>query len=113
MFCSNCGTEMNDTFAFCPKCGTRAIKGAGVGSSPFVKNAGISAVLSTIIPGLGQNYNGQIIKGIPFIICAVALMVLAIAMRMPERIAVYAVYGILWIYNIYDAYKSAEKINIK
>ncbi len=39
-----------------------------------VKNPGVSAVLSALIPGLGQIYNGQIGKGIFFIILSAMLI---------------------------------------
>lgn len=71
----------------------------------FYKNPGIAAVLSFFWMGLGQIYNGQIAKGIAFIV--------AYAM---SWILMFVVIGIittpiLFIWGIYDAYKSATKIN--
>lgn len=111
MYCRNCGNQITELDSFCPKCGTRAVK--IITFSPLVRNAGVSAVLSTIIPGLGQIYNGQIKKGVPIIIASIVLLILAIAMRMPERIGVYVAYILLWMLSIFDAYRSAEKINSK
>ena len=77
------------------------------GSSPvFYKNPGLAAILSFFYMGLGQIYNGQIAKGVFFIILysisALLIIVLVGLVTTP----------ILWIYGIYDAYKSAEKINL-
>ncbi len=76
------------------------------GSSPvFYKNPGLAAILSFFYMGLGQIYNGQIAKGVFFIILysisALLIIILVGIVTTP----------ILWIYGIYDAYKSAEKIN--
>ncbi|HWR82306.1 MAG TPA: hypothetical protein VN285_03290 [Candidatus Deferrimicrobium sp.] len=71
----------------------------------FYKNPGLAAVLSFFYMGLGQIYNGQIAKGILFIVIYTLswiLMLLLIG---------FITTPILFIYGIYDAYKSAEKIN--
>ena len=72
----------------------------------FYKNPGLAAILSFFYMGLGQIYNGQIGKGIAFIVLYSISWVL-----------IFIIIGlittpILWIYGMYDAYKSAEKINI-
>ena len=71
----------------------------------FYKNPGLAAVLSFFYMGLGQIYNGQIAKGILFIVVysmSIAMMLLLIG---------FITTPILFIYGMYDAYKSAEKIN--
>jgi TM2 domain-containing membrane protein YozV len=71
----------------------------------FYKNPGLAAILSFFFMGLGQIYNGQIAKGILFIVSysvSIFLMVLLIG---------FITTPILFIYGIWDAYKSAEKIN--
>lgn len=70
-----------------------------------MKSPGLAAVLSFFWPGVGQIYNGQIAKGIVFIVLAAIfgwLMVVVIG---------FILYPILWVYAIYDAYKTAERIN--
>lgn len=71
----------------------------------FFKNPGLAAVLSFFYMGLGQIYNGQIAKGIVFIIAYsiswLSMLVLIGFVTTP----------VLFIYGMYDAYKSAEKIN--
>ncbi len=71
----------------------------------FYKNPGLAAVLSFFYMGLGQIYNGQISKGVFFIIAYTVswiLMILVIG---------FLTTPVMWIYGMYDAYKSAEKIN--
>lgn len=81
------------------------------GSPPvFYKNPGLAAVLSFFWMGLGQIYNGQIAKGIVFMVAYAISWILIWSIFL-------AVIGIittpvLFIYGIYDAYKSAQKINI-
>lgn len=69
------------------------------------KNAGVTAVFSFFIPGLGQIYNGELGKGL--IIVAVTIISLKLTI-------IYIGFFILiplWIWTIYDAYRTAEKIN--
>jgi len=69
------------------------------------KSPGVAAVLSFVFTGLGQIYNGQIGKGIMFLIigfiCALTLIILI----------GFILYPVFWIYNIYDAYTTAKNIN--
>lgn len=70
-----------------------------------MKNPGLAAVLSFFFAGLGQIYNGQIGKGI-------GMMVLqAINVLLMWIIVGFITYPIVWIWGIYDAYKSAERYN--
>lgn len=69
------------------------------------KNPGLAAVLSFLVIGLGQIYNGQIGKGIGFLVAAVIAGVLC------SVVIGFVLFPVIWIYGIYDAYKTAEKIN--
>lgn len=103
-YCQHCGAQIASEAEICPKCGVRVA--AAPRAAPLVaKNPGIAAVLSFLFVGLGQIYNGQIGKGILLIVLGVicvALMIVLIG---------FVAYPILWIYGIYDAYKTADKIN--
>ena len=71
----------------------------------FYKNPGIAAVLSFFYTGLGQIYNGQIAKGIAFmVIHAINLLLMFILIG-------FITGPIFWIYGMYDAHSSANKIN--
>lgn len=70
-----------------------------------MKNTGLAAILSFFYTGLGQIYNGEIGKGIGMIVLyfiSWLLMFVGIG---------FITTPIIWIWGIYDAYKSAEKIN--
>ena len=76
-------------------------------SPKFYKNPSIATILSFFYMGLGQIYNGQIGKGIVFIILygiSVALMFVVIG---------FVTTPILWIWGMVDANNSAKKINEK
>jgi|YelNatPaOPRAMG01_1025707.scaffolds.fasta_scaffold362959_2 TM2 domain-containing membrane protein YozV/ribosomal protein S27AE len=98
-FCSNCGAEIDKKAEICPKCGVR------IKPPVEIKNPGLAGVLSFFIVGLGQIYNGQIGKGIILII----LYIISIALCWV--IVGFILLPILWIYGIYDAYKTAKRIN--
>jgi len=70
-----------------------------------MKNPGIAAVLSFFATGLGQIYNGQLGKGLLLIVAGVlAFLSMFIFIG-------WIIFPVLWIWNIYDAYKTAERIN--
>ena len=99
-FCSNCGEEIDAKAEICPNCGVRA-KAATNG----IKNPGLAAVLSFLVMGLGQIYNGEIGKGLLFIVLYAISIVLCFVL------VGFITTPILWIYGIYDAHKTAKEIN--
>ena len=73
----------------------------------MLKNPGLAAALSFFYTGLGHIYNGQIGKGI-----------LLFLLRIVSDISMIFLIGfittpIIWIYGMYDAYKTAERINMR
>ncbi len=112
-YCNTCGAQVALQAEFCPKCGSR-ISLQQVMAQPQAmvqpqhvqkKNEGIAAVLSFIFIGLGQIYNGEIAKGILFLVVGIIFALLIIFL------VGIILYPIFWIYNIYDAYSTAKKIN--
>jgi TM2 domain-containing membrane protein YozV len=92
----------------CPKCGAR------VAPAPHTvvqekKSTRVATVASVVFPGLGQIYNGQIGKGIGFIILGLVFLSVAIFVTRPEIGPV--LYAVFLAYNIYDAYNTAKGIN--
>jgi TM2 domain-containing membrane protein YozV len=71
----------------------------------FYKNPGLAAVLSFFWMGLGQIYNGQIAEGIIFIVAY------SISWLLTFIVIGFITTPILFFYGMYDAYKSAEKVN--
>ena len=78
---------------------------SGGGPPVFYKNPAISVILSFFFMGLGQIYNGEIGKGILFIIlygisCALIFVFIGLITT-----------PILWIVGMIDAHSSANRIN--
>jgi hypothetical protein len=97
-----------------------AVNDPGAGS-PREKESLLSAALSLILPGAGQVFNGQIVKGV--ILAALYLGSMAAILMLIVLAALYArslccfclpafiLPLIVLVYAIYDAYDTAEKIN--
>ena len=109
-FCANCGFKMAENIKFCPSCGaptsseSRAVVQNTVPANQ--KSPILAAILSFLIVGLGQIYLGLTKKGILLFIGAVIsgfLMLIIIG---------WITWLIVWGYGIYDAYNSANKINM-
>ena len=98
-FCSNCGSKIDVKAEICPNCGVR-VAGASEKKRPF-----LALILSFIFPGLGQFYNGHSKKGIILIVAAIVSVILYLLL------IGLILYLVVWIYGLYDAYKSAEAIN--
>lgn len=71
-----------------------------------MKNPGLAAILSFFWTGLGQIYNGQISKGIVFIV------VQGINAMLMFVIIGFITFPIVWIWGMIDAYKAAETYNL-
>ena len=70
-----------------------------------MKNPGVAAVLSFFICGLGQIYKGQILKGLIMMICYF------IAWLLVYVLIGFIIVPVLWIWGMYDAYRTAERFN--
>lgn len=100
-----------------------AAPGATGAGGARAKESLLSAVMSLIIPGAGQAYNGEIKKGIILALLYIASFIVAIsitvlfAMSAPFNgacccLPVFVLPLIILVYAIYDAYETAEKINM-
>ena len=79
------------------------------------KNPIIAVIASLNFPGLGQIYNGETRKGIGYIIMGVIFVSIWIFLMHDRHIiGPILISGasviLLWISNIYDAYKTAREI---
>lgn len=77
-----------------------------------IKNPGLAAVLSFLIPGLGQLYNGQFGKTIGVFVLGVIIAVIVVAGMTNDSPIVILIYPIFVALAIMDAYNSAQDINI-
>ena len=107
-FCKSCGAEIQEGQpGRCPKCGAAP-------SASDIKNPVIAAVLSLIIPGLGQSYNGNALKGIGFFLGTALLSIFSLLMYWIGDSyfeALFIGFFIIWIIGVYDAYRDAGRMN--
>jgi len=110
-YCMDCGAQINGKAEICPECGVRqASPGTYHNTNSYrngyqEKNPVLAAILSFLIVGVGQVYNGQVVKGI-------VLFVAAIISAMLWFIGIGIILSIIiWLFAIYDAYTTAIKIN--
>lgn len=119
MFCPKCGSDVEVGSSYCKNCGASLdhTPQSAYQSSTYqsgmppqyaipLKNSGIAAVLSFIIPGAGLLYAGQIGKGLMYFIIGLALT-LAVALLFPFIIF----FLIFWVWQVYDAYNTTEEYN--
>lgn len=104
-YCSNCGSELSYLAERCPDCGARHTSTVGPYEKEHQKSPGLAALLSGLIPGLGQVYNGQVGKGVLILIFFMFSVILVINILFFFR---YVLPLIIWSYGIYDAYQTAE-----
>lgn len=103
-FCANCGFKMDKNNKFCPNCGSSPDNPQPAMPIQSDKSSGLAAVLSFLIIGLGQIYLGLTKRGLILFVLAVIsgfLMLIYIG---------WIIWLFVWIYAIYDAYNSGEKI---
>lgn len=116
MYCQNCGSQLLDSAKFCDRCGAKVGMDTerSNGNTEYnmasimvnKKSEALALILSLLIPGLGQIYNGQVSKGAMMIVAAIVCAVL-IFVFFPIGI----LYIVLWIYSMYDAFKDAKEYN--
>ncbi|MDD1680978.1 MAG: hypothetical protein LUQ35_05155 [Methanoregula sp.] len=98
------------------------VPGAGPDPGPGpICNPWYAAIFSGIVPGWGQWYTGRTLAGFAFSQGFFLLMFLIIAARIPTTrlhpfeslltILLTVIFLGFWIYGMYDAYQSAQKIN--
>jgi TM2 domain-containing membrane protein YozV len=115
-YCPKCGKEVTEEMNVCPYCGNplkvmptqREVPASRV--TVGTKNSGLAAVLSLIIPGLGQMYAGQIGRGLLFLFVVVPLTVI-IALFFFWLILPLFLPLAFWIWNIFDAYNICNEYN--
>lgn len=118
-YCSSCGKEIAEGMKFCPSCGKamaseipNPIQSQTVQPLTQIKNPAIAAVLSFFITGAGQIYNGQLGNGIGVFLLVLALYFIGFfTIDIGIGFLLLLIATILWIWAIYDAYTTAQKIN--
>lgn len=70
-----------------------------------MNSPGLAAVLSFFWAGLGQIYNGQIIKGL------LTMLLQAINVALMWVVIGFVLWPIVWLWAMYDAYATAQRMN--
>jgi TM2 domain-containing membrane protein YozV len=105
--CPHCGHgSLEEHPRFCSACGGRMDSNcapAGSGSEIWhnnEKNPQIAVFCSSLIPGLGQVYNGETLKGFVFLFGTLLGLFFILIPGL-----------VVWIYSMYDAHITAGKMN--
>lgn len=125
MYCTECGAEIGSTVKFCSKCGAKVSQEKAQSQNKSInsvsrksqyrrknfnktvsnkqyaenKNQWIALVLSLIIIGIGQFYNGDIKKGAVMLVVGVIGGVLSLG----------TIWFIVALYSAFDAYMVATR----
>jgi TM2 domain-containing membrane protein YozV len=104
--CPHCGFVSRDEAPrFCSACGARMDgyplpAAAPPGATDQQKSTATAGLCSSLLPGLGQVYNGETGKGFILFVLTLGGLVLFIVPGL-----------IVWLYAMYDAYAVAGKMN--
>ena len=117
-YCSNCGALIDEKAEICPKCGARVSEPpiSRISIIPEKKSVALAVVLSFFIPGLGQIYCGKVARGMGILVLSILMFfIFAFAAgsnpNSSEPVFPFLLWILVYIWNIYDAYKLAERIN--
>jgi TM2 domain-containing membrane protein YozV len=105
-YCTSCGAEIAPSVNACPRCGIVATRQQPIVVIRDRKEPWFALALSFLFSGLGQIYNGEIGKGIAFIIAH------AISIGLMWIVVGFITTPIIWIWSMIDAYKSAQRFNL-
>jgi TM2 domain-containing membrane protein YozV len=105
--CPHCGhRSLEEQPRFCSACGGR-MNGSSTTAGPVSekqpeheKNPQIAVFCSSLIPGLGQVYNGETLKGFVFLFGTLLGLFFILIPGL-----------VVWIYSMYDAHITAGKMN--
>lgn len=100
VYCKICHKELHENAEICPDCGVRNARS-------IERIPELSVILSMIIPGLGQSYNGQKIKALTFFNMGIILFLATIV----YRIEFLSMIDKTWILSILDGIKFASAFN--
>lgn len=119
-FCTTCGKPLQfENAEICPGCGVRLP--APPAPVPAEKRVPfLAVVLSFFFPGWGQWYNGKTGPGLGFFgsYFGSSLLMIVLALVLPNQavrsvllVFLFVVMTGIWLYGMYDAYTTAQRIN--
>jgi len=103
--CPACGAGVPETAKFCNECGAPLAPGSpgpAPAASPekIEKSTALALIGSAVVPGLGQVYEGNIVRG--YLVFLGTLF----------GFFLFIIPGIIvWLYGMYDAYTTATQMN--
>lgn len=99
-FCEHCGASVQTTQTFQQPAAQQPVYTQQPAAVKTEKSAGVAAILAFFFTGSGQVYNGNVGKGIGILIGTII------------GYFIFVIPGIIvWIYGVYDAYTTAQKMN--
>jgi hypothetical protein len=119
MLCQKCGAGLNNDAEFCNSCGAPVARKPDPPVQTDTRNPWQAVAFSFVVPGWGQWYNGKTVTGLKFF---GVFLILIISMYIAKFANIYFLSGmaaaflllgisLVWVYGLYDAYKTAERIN--
>jgi TM2 domain-containing membrane protein YozV len=119
MLCQKCGADIKDDADFCNSCGAVVQKKSTSPVQTEIRNPWTALILSFFFVGWGQWYNGRTREGllllggswILFILMYVAKFAnISFLSGMTDAFLLLG-FGLIYVYGMHNAYKTAEKIN--
>ncbi len=117
-YCQNCGTQIYETADFCPECGVRVSEPpiSRISTIPEKKSVAFAVVLSFFIPGVGQMYCGKAARGAGILVLSILMFSIfgytaGSNPNSQDAAFPFLLWILVYIWNIYDAYALAGKIN--
>jgi len=118
-FCPECGIPLQYSNAvICPSCGAKTA--ISLEEWQEIRNPLAAIVFSFLFAGWGQWYNGKTWDGLTFFGAFWIALLFTVTVFVMASMQAYGILGVgilfvasigIWIYGIYDAYKTAERIN--
>ena len=113
MICADCMMEVDGRLV-CKSCVQQMASQAASGANGAAKRKEpiLALLLTFLVTGLGQIYNGQVKKGIIILVGQIIMgMIVVFLMFFLIGCCIAPFLTLLWLYWMYDAYVTAERIN--
>jgi hypothetical protein len=121
-FCPSCGKELpHKNPETCPQCGAKIQ--TPLPAPAEIRDPWVAVILSFLFPGWGQWYTGKTVDGLKFFLAYLIVGIISLVLFWTGVITPSLSYLIglaciliiillgIWIYGMYDTYKTAEKMN--